>query len=154
MYHAPSALSVVEGSGYYLDSGGYAWQWDRATGRLFVVAAPGGGMKWVYAASHPKFRAIYAKVIAGKTPWTTDLANILAIAGAQGGSATGTAATGTAARPATVISQAAAPPPTVAPAEPIAMVPIYQRAWFPFAAAGAALALLGLVAVSLGGREK
>jgi hypothetical protein len=156
MYHSPAEIGVVEGSGYYVDQGGYAWEWDRAKQRLLLIAAPGGGMKWIYPTSSPKFRAIYAKIVSGKTPWTGDLAVILATARAQGGMATGTAVASpsrsaplTTAPTAPTIVTRYAPAPTPAPvADPVAPVAFYQRSWFPFAAAGVGLAVLGLIALA------
>jgi hypothetical protein len=142
-------------TGYYLDSGGYAWHWDRAKARLTLIAAPGGGMRWSYTASHPKFAAIFAKIVNGKEPWTDNLPTILAIASAQGGTETGQG-TGTATpsstttRP-TLTLTATAPTPFLPPTPPrnLRATPIYKRTWFPFAVAGAGVLTLGLLFAAL-----
>lgn len=66
---APGAVPV-EGTGFYFDTGGYGWYYDRSTGDITMIASPKSRERLVFDRSHPRWAGIFDKVIKGRTPHT------------------------------------------------------------------------------------
>ncbi len=152
-------LKGAEESGFYLDSGGYGWYYDgnpntlkmataldKAYGNesIDLVFAPGGGTRITYAKTHPKWQAIFDKVVKGKNPVTKE--TLKAAAEKEGGRETTGRAVDPAATPAAtkqdrnVSLGGGAPPP-----EP-EDVPFYQKSWFiPAVGVATGVAVLAVV---------
>ena len=65
---ADRRLTDGPASGFYPDTGGYAWYYDAATQNLTMVASPNTTQRLVFGPSHPRWQKMYDAVIAGKSP--------------------------------------------------------------------------------------
>jgi hypothetical protein len=85
-YGATDSLVVVQPSGYYADTGGYAWYYDANSGVITMVASPKSREQLRFDVNHPRWKGIYDAVIAGKTPQRGG--EVYAVAAKEGGNLT------------------------------------------------------------------
>jgi hypothetical protein len=133
-------LKAAEAPGFYADSGGYGWYY-ASNGDLDMVFAPGGGARITYNKTHPKWQAIFDKIVKGKKAVTKETLAVLC-APQNGKETTGRAVAPTA-TPAAVTQDNKIGTP---PAPELEDVPFYQKSWFiPAVGVATGVAVLAVV---------
>ena len=123
-YAATDALVVTQPSGYYADTGGYAWYYDANSGVITMVASPKSREQMRFDVNHPRWKGIYDAVIAGKNPKKGG--EVYAVAAAEGGNLTSAGQRSTPGTP----SAAAKPAPANAAVPGSQGSSITDKVWF------------------------